>query len=105
MTRFSHFYQRKATILKKAHELATMRGAEIAVMIFSPSGKQYVYGFPNFDTIKNRFLNMESNDDLQDCTATTNLTPAIPSSSEPNCVTYDFNVDGNSDNENTLTIN
>lgn len=75
-----------------------MIGAEIVVMIISPSEKQYVYGFSNFDTIRNRFLNLKSNDELQECTVTANLTLVGPSSSEPNCFIDDFNAVDDSDN-------
>ncbi|XP_028759221.1 agamous-like MADS-box protein AGL29 [Neltuma alba] len=50
------FSKRRNGVFKKANELATLCGAEIAVVAFSPGGKPFSYGQPSVDTVANRFL-------------------------------------------------
>ncbi|OIT38382.1 PREDICTED: agamous-like MADS-box protein AGL29 [Nicotiana attenuata] len=51
------FAKTKAVIFKRAHELSITTGAEVGLLIFSPSGKPYTYGSPhNFNAIADRFL-------------------------------------------------
>lgn len=53
------FSKRRSGIYKKASELATLCGAEVGVVVFSPtkSGKPYSFGHPSIDSVANRFLN------------------------------------------------
>ncbi|KAL4559104.1 hypothetical protein LXL04_031237 [Taraxacum kok-saghyz] len=44
-------------LFKKAHELATLCGVQIAVICFSLSGKPLSFGSPNVPFIINKFLN------------------------------------------------
>ncbi|KAK6284062.1 hypothetical protein POUND7_003014 [Theobroma cacao] len=51
------FSKRRSGIYKKASELATMCGAEIAFIVFSPAGKPFSYGHPSVESVVNRYLN------------------------------------------------
>ncbi|KAM1008270.1 hypothetical protein ACFX2J_004727 [Malus domestica] len=53
------FSKRRTGLFKKANELATLCGAEIAVLVFSPGGKPFSFGHPNMESIADRFLNQE----------------------------------------------
>ncbi|KAM6552158.1 hypothetical protein CsatB_001966 [Cannabis sativa] len=50
------FSKRRSGIYKKACELVTLCGAEVGVVIFSPSGKPFSYGSPSIDDVASRFL-------------------------------------------------
>ncbi|OWM91241.1 hypothetical protein CDL15_Pgr000185 [Punica granatum] len=50
------FSKRRSGIYKKASELVTMCGAEVGVVIFSPSGKPFSFGHPSIESIMNKFL-------------------------------------------------
>lgn len=51
------FSKRRTGLFKKANELATMCGAEVAIVVFSPGGKPFSFGHPDVDSIANRFQN------------------------------------------------
>ncbi|CAN1808548.1 Agamous-like MADS-box protein AGL29 [Linum perenne] len=51
------FSKRRRGIYKKASELVTLCGAEIAILVFSPGGKPFSFGSPDVDSITNQFLN------------------------------------------------
>ncbi|XP_043692815.1 agamous-like MADS-box protein AGL62 [Telopea speciosissima] len=51
------FSKRRAGLFKKASELCTLCGAEIAILVFSPAGKVFSFGHPNVESIVDRFLN------------------------------------------------
>ncbi|XP_059436448.1 agamous-like MADS-box protein AGL61 [Corylus avellana] len=50
------FSKRRSGIYKKASELATLCGAQVAVVVFSPSGKPFSFGHPSVESVANRFL-------------------------------------------------
>ncbi|CAK7328508.1 unnamed protein product [Dovyalis caffra] len=50
------FSKRKSGIYKKASELATLTGAEIAFVVFSPAGKPFSFAHPSLESVTNRFL-------------------------------------------------
>ncbi|XP_054778061.1 agamous-like MADS-box protein AGL29 [Prosopis cineraria] len=50
------FTKRRNGVFKKANELTTLCGAEVAVIAFSPGGKPFSYGQPGVDAVANRFL-------------------------------------------------
>ena len=50
------FSKRRAGLFKKASELCTLCGAEIAIIIFSPGKKIYSFGHPCIESIIDRFL-------------------------------------------------
>uniref|UniRef100_M1DMP0 Mads box protein n=2 Tax=Solanum tuberosum TaxID=4113 RepID=M1DMP0_SOLTU len=50
------FSKRRAGLFKKASELCTLCGAEIAIVIFSPDSKVFSFGHPSVDTLMERFL-------------------------------------------------
>ncbi|KAK6805571.1 hypothetical protein RDI58_003356 [Solanum bulbocastanum] len=50
------FSKRRAGLFKKASELCTLCGAEIAIVVFSPGDKVFSFGHPSVDTLVERFL-------------------------------------------------
>ncbi|XP_020095945.1 agamous-like MADS-box protein AGL29 [Ananas comosus] len=50
------FSKRRAGVFTKASELSTLCGAEVAVIVFSPSGNPYSFGSPAVDPVLDRFL-------------------------------------------------
>jgi hypothetical protein len=52
------FSKRRSGLFKKASELCTLCGAYIALIIFSPSEKVFSFGYPNVETIIDRYLSM-----------------------------------------------
>ncbi|CAA0823709.1 Agamous-like MADS-box protein AGL62 [Striga hermonthica] len=51
------FSKRRAGIFKKAAELSILCGTEIAIIIFSHSGRAYSYGHPSVESVAGRFFN------------------------------------------------
>ncbi|KAJ0702446.1 putative transcription factor MADS-type1 family [Helianthus annuus] len=49
-----------ADLPQKASELSILCGAEIAIIVFSPSGKLYSFGHPSVEIIGDRFLTQTS---------------------------------------------
>ncbi|KAK1273237.1 Agamous-like MADS-box protein AGL61 [Acorus gramineus] len=47
------FSKRRQGVFKKASELSLLCGAHIAVIVFSPGSKPYVYAQPSLHTITN----------------------------------------------------
>ena len=54
------FSKRRTGLFKKANELATLCGAEVAVVVFSPGGKPFSFGQPTVESVADRFLSSES---------------------------------------------
>ncbi|KAL9371544.1 hypothetical protein Peur_036684 [Populus x canadensis] len=50
------FSRRRSGIYKKASELVVLTGAEITVIVFSPSGNPLSCGHPSVESVINRFL-------------------------------------------------
>ncbi|PON50793.1 MADS-box transcription factor [Trema orientale] len=50
------FSKRRSGIYKKASELVTLCGAEVGLVIFSPSGKPFSYGHPSIESVANDIL-------------------------------------------------
>ncbi|XP_009779105.1 agamous-like MADS-box protein AGL62 [Nicotiana sylvestris] len=50
------FSKRRAGLFKKASELCTLCGAEVALVVFSPGKKVYSFGHPCVDSVVDRFL-------------------------------------------------
>ncbi|KAJ6690425.1 hypothetical protein OIU85_006666 [Salix viminalis] len=50
------FSKRRAGLFKKASELSTLCGADIAMIVFSPAQKAFSFGHPDVDSITRRFL-------------------------------------------------
>ncbi|XP_051133582.1 agamous-like MADS-box protein AGL62 [Andrographis paniculata] len=50
------FSKRRSGLFKKASELCTLCGADIAVVVFSPAGKVFSFGHPNVDSVVDRLL-------------------------------------------------
>ncbi|KAK4419870.1 Agamous-like MADS-box protein [Sesamum alatum] len=50
------FSKRRSGLFKKASELCTFCGVEIAIIVFSPAGKVLSFGHPNVESIIDRFL-------------------------------------------------
>ena len=53
------FSKRRTGLFKKANELATLCGAEVAIVVFSPGGKPFSFGHPTVDSVSDRFLNQD----------------------------------------------
>ncbi|XP_021771912.1 agamous-like MADS-box protein AGL62 [Chenopodium quinoa] len=51
------FTKRRGGLFKKASELCSLCGSEVAVITFSGAGKLYSFGHPNADAIVNRYIN------------------------------------------------
>ncbi|KAM5549813.1 agamous-like MADS-box protein AGL62 [Rosa sericea] len=50
------FSKRRSGLFKKASELCTLCGAEIAIIVFSPGRKVFSFGHPCVETVVDRFL-------------------------------------------------
>lgn len=51
------FSKRRSGLFKKASELCTLCGVEIAIIVFSPGKKVFSFGHPNVEQILDKFLN------------------------------------------------
>lgn len=51
------FSKRRSGLFKKASELCTLCGAEIAMIVFSPGRKVFSFGHPNVETVIDRLFN------------------------------------------------
>ena len=56
------FSKRKKTLFEDAKKFATQIGANVGVMLFSPGGKPYSYGFTSKDEITHNFFNLKLED-------------------------------------------
>lgn len=50
------FSKRRSGLFKKASELSTLCGVEIALIVFSPARKVFSFGHPNVESIIDRFI-------------------------------------------------
>ncbi|KAI3445860.1 hypothetical protein Pfo_002525 [Paulownia fortunei] len=50
------FSKRRSGLFKKASELCTLCGAEIAIVVFSPGKKAFSFGHPSVESIVERYL-------------------------------------------------
>jgi len=50
------FSKRRSGLFKKASELCTLCGADVALIVFSPGEKVFSFGHPNVDTVIDRYL-------------------------------------------------
>ncbi|KAK4737796.1 hypothetical protein R3W88_001493 [Solanum pinnatisectum] len=50
------FSKRRAGLFKKASELSTLCGADVAIVVFSPSNKVYACGHPSVESNVDRYL-------------------------------------------------
>ncbi|XP_021912038.1 agamous-like MADS-box protein AGL62 [Carica papaya] len=50
------FSKHRARLFKKASELSTLCGAEIAIIVFSPGQKVFSFGHPCVHTVLERFV-------------------------------------------------
>ncbi|KAK1421222.1 hypothetical protein QVD17_23399 [Tagetes erecta] len=55
------FSKRRSGLFKKASELCTLCGVEIAIVVFSPAGKVFSFGHPEVESVTDRFLARKSN--------------------------------------------
>ncbi|XP_011011679.1 PREDICTED: agamous-like MADS-box protein AGL61 [Populus euphratica] len=53
------FSKRRTGVFKKANELATLCGVQIAIIVFSPGGKPFSFGHPNVEFVAQSFLNRD----------------------------------------------
>ncbi|THG17790.1 agamous-like MADS-box protein AGL62 [Camellia sinensis] len=54
------FSKRRHGLFKKASELSTLCGVDMAIVLFSMGGKAFSFGKPNVDSIVDRFLNQNA---------------------------------------------
>ncbi|XP_042491713.1 agamous-like MADS-box protein AGL62 [Macadamia integrifolia] len=54
------FSKRRSGLFKKASELCTSTGAEVGIVVFSPSGNAFSFGHPSVDSVVHRFLSENS---------------------------------------------
>jgi hypothetical protein len=62
------FSKRRSGIFNKASELCILCGVDLALVVFSPSGKAFSFGHPNVDTVIDRYLSQiptQNNQTLQ----------------------------------------
>ncbi|CAM8971710.1 unnamed protein product [Rhodiola kirilowii] len=55
------FSKRRAGLFKKASELCTLCGVQIAIIVFSPGKKVFSFGHPNVETIVDRYFTRNPN--------------------------------------------
>ncbi|KAL3515394.1 hypothetical protein ACH5RR_022296 [Cinchona calisaya] len=55
------FSKRRSGLYKKAHELGTLCGVDLAILVFSPAGKVFSFGNPNVDYIIDKFMTRTRN--------------------------------------------
>ena len=61
------FTNRRQGLFTKANELATLCGAEVAIVAFSPGGIPFSFGSPSVDSVVDRFLDGNSNEESTGC--------------------------------------
>ncbi|XLR02073.1 agamous-like MADS-box protein AGL62 [Arachis ipaensis] len=54
------FSKRRSGLFKKASELCTLCGADVALVVFSPGQKVFSFGHPNVETVMDRYLSRAS---------------------------------------------
>ncbi|XP_058739316.1 agamous-like MADS-box protein AGL62 [Vicia villosa] len=62
------FSKRRSGVFKKASELCTLCGADVALVVFSPGEKVFSFGRPHVDTVIDRYLSRvppQNNDTMQ----------------------------------------
>ncbi|PNX59647.1 MADS-box transcription factor, partial [Trifolium pratense] len=52
------FWKRRSGLFKKASELCTLCGADVALILFSPGEKVFSFGHPNVHTVIDRYLSL-----------------------------------------------
>ncbi|VFR02752.1 unnamed protein product [Cuscuta campestris] len=55
------FSKRRSGVFKKASELSTLCGVDIAMVIFSPTNKAYTFGNPSLNAVLNRYFGENPN--------------------------------------------
>ncbi|KAE9461989.1 hypothetical protein C3L33_06092, partial [Rhododendron williamsianum] len=60
------FSKRRSGLYKKGSELCTLCGTQLAILIFSPSGKPFSFAHPNIEVIAKRVLETNPRSDDQD---------------------------------------
>ncbi|CAJ2630582.1 unnamed protein product [Trifolium pratense] len=71
------FSKRRSGLFKKASELCSLCGVDVALVVFSPSGKTFSFGHPNVDMVIDRYLSQvppQNNGTLQFIEARRNAT-------------------------------
>ncbi|OAY50143.1 agamous-like MADS-box protein AGL62 [Manihot esculenta] len=62
------FSKRRSGIYKKASELITLTGTELAFVVFSPAGKPFSFAHPSVDEVTNKFLGKQPQANTQGST-------------------------------------
>ncbi|KAM7259746.1 hypothetical protein ACFE04_015487 [Oxalis oulophora] len=82
------FSKRRAGLFKKASELCTLCGVEIAIVVFSPAGKAFSFSHPSMDSIIERL-------EPKTCKTTTTTTTTTYNNNNNNNNMHDHLIDGN----------
>ena len=61
------FTKRRQGLFTKANELATLCGAEVAIVVFSPGGRPFSFGSPSVESVTDRFLDENSDEKSTGC--------------------------------------
>ncbi|CAO2837613.1 unnamed protein product [Amaranthus hypochondriacus] len=56
-TRLVAFSKRRTGLFKKANEISTLCGAEVAIIVFSPGGKAFSFGQPSVEKVLQQYQN------------------------------------------------
>ncbi|WCJ29358.1 Agamous-like MADS-box protein AGL62 [Euphorbia peplus] len=59
------FSKRRSGINKKASELVTLTGSQIAFMVYSPAGKPFSFGHPSMNAVVKRFLDEQGDEETE----------------------------------------
>nr|GMD67448.1 agamous-like MADS-box protein AGL62 [Ipomoea batatas] len=59
-SRLVTFSKRRAGIFKKASELSMLCGAEVAVLVRSPAGRVFGFGYPSIEAVIQRYENRDA---------------------------------------------
>uniref|UniRef100_A0A7N0UDR5 MADS-box domain-containing protein n=1 Tax=Kalanchoe fedtschenkoi TaxID=63787 RepID=A0A7N0UDR5_KALFE len=71
------FSKRRSGLFKKASELCTLCGVQIAIIVFSPGKKVFSFGHPNVETIVDRYLTRTTSPNFSSPTPNNNTNIAM----------------------------
>ncbi|XP_057515580.1 agamous-like MADS-box protein AGL29 [Amaranthus tricolor] len=64
-TRLVAFSKRRTGLFKKANEISTLCGVEIAIIVFSPGGKAFSFGQPSVEKVLQQYQNKNRHIQIQ----------------------------------------
>ncbi|KAK2966497.1 hypothetical protein RJ640_019026 [Escallonia rubra] len=60
------FSKRRKELFQKAEELSILCDAEVGVLVFSPGKKPFTFGQPSFDSVAERYLALQKEENRRD---------------------------------------